>query len=213
MTPAEVYTQIRSQANESTEAFWGDSEIMAHVSNGENLIAQQIGCTEDKTSFSTGDGTREYTLGSTVGTVTRLTWDRYPLKAITLDQLGDVEGMAYGGIDSSGNPDYYYLWGGEIGFSPVPDKAAQVAIYNYAVPAALDSTASASWTIPDKYGQYVTSYALWQMMAKDQQTAAEAQSYHQSWLEGLGTIQKDWLQTKNRGMFPTVNCVDSIFVD
>jgi hypothetical protein len=213
MTPAQVYSQIRSQANEDTAAFWEDSEILRHMSDAENIIAQQVGCTEDKTSFSSADGTREYTLGSTVGTITRLTWDRYPLKAITVDQLDVVEGVARGGVDSTGSPEYYYLWGQSVGFSPVPGSAKTVDMYHYAVPAAIDSTAVTSWTMPDKYGQYVTPYCLWQMFSKDQQTQEEGQAYYRTWLDGLGTIQRDWIQTKNRGRYPTVNIVSDIFVE
>lgn len=213
MTPAQVYSQIRSQANESEAAFWSDSEILRHMSDGQNIIAQTIGCVEDTTSFATGDGTREYSLGATVGTIVRLTWDSMTIDAINKSQLKDVEGEAYGGIDSTGNPEYYYRWGNTIGFSPIPDSDKTCSIDHYAIPTDIDSTAATTWTMPAKYGSYVTSYALWQMFAKDQQMQQEATLYNKQWTDNIATVQRDWNMTKYRGMYPTVNARDNIFVD
>jgi hypothetical protein len=212
-TPAQVFTQIRLQANEDTAAFWSDAEILRHMGDGESLIIQTTGCAEDSSSFVTTGGTREYNLGSTIGTILRLTWDTATIDAIELSQLKDVEGEAYGGVDSTGNPEYYYRWGDKIGFSPIPDSDKTAAIYHYPNSSGIDSTTSATWTMPAKYGQYVTAYALWQMFSKDQQTQEEGAAYYRQWLDNLGTIQHDWNMTKYRGMYPTVNARDPIFVD
>ena len=212
MTPAQVWTQIRQQANETTPAYWSDSEILVHMSNAESIIAQKLGVIQDSTSFTTGDGTREYTLGATVGVIRRLTYDSVKLDNIGLDAIGDYEGEAYGGIDATGTPEYYYRWGDKVGFSPIPDEAKTVAVYHEAVPVMIDSTAATTWTIPAKYGQYVTSYALWQMFTKDQQLNEEAVLYNKQWTDGLAVVEHDSAQTKY-GEPRQVKVIDGIFVD
>lgn len=214
MTPAEVVTQIRLQANETTAAYWSDAEILVHMSNAESIIAQQLGVIQDSTSFLTVAGTREYTLGATVGNIRRLTYDTVRMGAISLDQLADAEGEAYGGVDSTGTPEWYYRWGSAIGFSPIPDTSDKTCtIYHEAVPVMIDSTAATTWTMPARYGQYVTSYALWQMFTKDQQLQEEAVLYQKQWTDGLAVIQHDSAQTKFADRLPQTRVMDDIFVE
>lgn len=212
MTPSEVYTQVRSQANEPTEGFWSDSEVLMHMSNAETQIAQYLGVIEDRTSFMTVSGTREYALGATVGAIKRLEYDTVKCKAISIDQLDDAEGSTYGGTNSTGTPDYYYRWGNTIGLSPIPDADSTVTVYHGAVPAGLDSTAS-SWTMPDRYGQYVTPYVLWQMFTKDQQLQEEAAFYKASWENGLSIIRHDSLSSRYDDRNAQTRVLDGGFIE
>ena len=208
-TPSTIFTQIRNQANEQSSAFWSDEEIYRIMSEAENQVAGALKCTQDSTSFSTADGTREYSLGADVGQISRLTWDSYRLRAIDLNNLDVVEGSAYGGADQSGNPQYYYLWGSSIGLSPVPDSAKTCTIYHNAIPTELEST-STGFTIPSQYSYCVTSYTLWQMFVKDQQLQEEAAFYQKKYLMDLETARSDWM-ARNDDRYQQVTVVDPIW--
>lgn len=213
MTPSELLTYLRAQSAEDSTSFWSDSELYTHMTTGEREIARITGITRDTTSFTTGDGTREYTIANDIGRIRRLTWDSYRCKAIDINQLDDIEGYEYGGSDTTGYPEYYYRWGETtIGFSPVPDSAKTVNIYHDKVPASIDSS-STGWTIPDRYGEYIGDYCLWQMFAKDQQLNDSALMYAQKWQNDIKIIEYDYKKLQNADQHPTVNAVDAIFVD
>lgn len=215
MNPATVYTQIRSQCNETADSsgLWTDAEILRHMTMAETLITQQTPCTQAKTGFACTAGTKEYGLDSTVGPIFRMTYDSVRLQQIDINQLGDIEGEAYGGIDSSGSPEYYYRWDSTVGFSPTPDNTHNVFIWHQAVPATIDSSAATAWTMPDRYGQHVVPYALWQMFMKDDQLQQSALAYKAEWLDGLDTIRHDWAQTMQLDQPTTVKMVDGGFID
>jgi hypothetical protein len=215
MNPATVYTQIRAQCNETADSsgLWSDSEILRHMSVGETIISQTVPCCQDTSSFAAINGTREYNLGSTVGPIFRLTYDSVRLQRIDINDLEDVEGSAYGGIDSSGSPEYYYQYNSTIGMSPIPDGTKTIQMWFQAIPAEIDSSTATAWTIPDRYGSYITSYALWQMFVKDQQLAETAVAYKAEWQDGIDRIRADWNKTAQLDNYSTVRAVDGIFID
>jgi len=207
-TPAIIFSQIRNQANESSAAFWSDAEIYQLMTDGENLVSTELGCTQDSTSFSTGDGTREYTIGSDMGRVHRLTWDTLRLRQIDINQLDELEGNSYGGsTDQTGQPEYYYLYGSLLGFSPVPQSTKNCSIYYNKIPTAI-SVSSTSFTIKQQYAYPITSYCLWMMFVKDQQLQEEASFYQRKYYEDLKTCNHDWYKYQYDDRYPQVNVVD-----
>jgi len=210
-TPSTIFSQTRDQVAEQSAAFWTDTEIYRHMSDAENQIAMEIGCSQDTTSFSTGDGTREYTLDSDIAYVTRCTWDGVRQRQITVNDLSRYEGESYGsGPDTTGSSSYYYLYGNLIGFSPVPDKAATVRMWYNKVPDEITST-STSFTIPAHYGFAVMDYTLWQMFVKDQQLQQEGQFYSSKFYQDIEFIRNDWFTRSWDDQFPQVTIVDPLW--
>jgi hypothetical protein len=207
MVPADVYTTIRRQCDETDTTFWGESETYGLMSVAEGIIAQKIGLIESVQTTTSVTGTRAYT--APAGTIIRATYDEVKLKQIDFNEVDNVEGEAYGGITSQGTPEYYYMWGNQMHLSPIPNAAKAVKSYFYGYPDVV-TTASTTWTIPNEYGHHTVNYALWRMMLKDQEMSAEAAAYERAWNSSIVEIQSDWNSRKFRDRYATVNVFDPI---
>lgn len=199
MTPAEVYAAIREQCAESSDEFWTEDEIYRLMSEGERRISRFSEMCENTSAFTSVTNTKEYTVSSvlsaTIGTIVRVTYDSYPLTLVNINDIDDVEGTAYGGVTIIGQPEYYYRYGGKIGFSPTPDDAKAVSVSFNEIPAAV-TTASTAFTIPEEYADYIPDYALYRMFLKDQELRSVAVEYLRSWNSGLVDIKKELDQKK-----------------
>jgi hypothetical protein len=207
MTPSELYTIIRNQCAEDSTEFWGEDEIYSLISTGEKILAQRLGMVEKNSSFTSTTNTKTYSIASnlcsTVGTITRLTYDSYRLSGMDINGLDDIEGKAYGGVTLYGNPTHYYRYGDELGFSPTPDAAKTISVYFNAVPATI-TTASTAFSIPSEYAEYIADYALYRMFMKDQELRSEAAAYKEQWDENIENINNERLQKKHHDVYPSV---------
>jgi hypothetical protein len=203
MTPAEIYTIIRNQCAETATDFWSEAEVYSLMSTAEKQIAQRIGNIEASTALTTTTGTKTYTVSGVSGVFTRVTYDSYRLKGITVNQMDDVEGQAYGGVTLSGPPVYYYRYGSDIGLSPTPDASHTVSIYYNKTPGTV-TTASSHFTVPEEYCEYIPDYCLYRMMLKDQMLQQEALIYKNQWDENIKIINNHYNQKKYRDALPSV---------
>ena len=207
MTPSEVLTDIRNQINEQSAGFYSDEEIYAYMWNGEKILAETTGCAETTDStLTTVAAQREYTIPSTVATLLRVEYDSYKLKKIDLTQLDQIEGKTYGGITTSGDPVYYYEFGNKIGLSSIPTAAKTLKLWVIAIPTKLTSTSTA-FTIPNRYGDYLTDYCLFRMWAKDQQNDM-ADRFENRWEKNLSTVESKWKDVKFRDNYIQVKDED-----
>jgi hypothetical protein len=196
MTPSELYTIVRNQCGESSTNFWSESEIYSLMGMGERIIAQVIGNIEVNTSITTVTSTKEYDVSSYVsGVLTRVEWDSYRLQGIDINEVDNVEGMAYGGVTQEGYPVYYYYYGNTIGLSPTPDDAKTLEFYYRTDPATV-TTASVAFSIPDEYTQDISDYVLYRMFLKDQELQNEAILYKNQWNENVNRIRLHWNDRK-----------------
>lgn len=191
MTPSEVYTIIRNQCGESATDFWSESEIYSLMAVAERIIARRCGILETNSAFTSVTGTKTYGIASYISSVVskinRVEYDSYRLEGIGLNDIDDIEGMAYGGVTVSGSPEYYYRYGNTIGFSPTPDDAKEVKVYFNAVPDVI-TTASTAFSIPDDYSDMIPDYCLYRMFLKDQELRNEALMYQKQWFDNLSDI-------------------------
>lgn len=213
-TPAEVYAVIRNQCAESGTDFWGESEIYSLMSMGEHILAHRLGVNEASTSFSSVTNTKTYSIASSLsntslGVLTRVTYDSYRLQAVDINEFDNIEGMAYGGVTVTGKPEYYYRYGDTLGFSPTPDESKVIALYHQATPAKI-TTASTAFTVPDEYTDYIADYALYRMFLKDQELQNEAIIHKKQWDENLVIISNNWTKTRNRDRVPTVRIYEPL---
>jgi len=208
MTPSDVYTLIRNQCDESETTFWGEDEIYQYMSMGESIIAKKLGLIEKSHTTTTSIGVRGG-YSAPAGVITRATWDEVSLKCVNHNDIGKIEGEAYGGVTTTGNPRYYYVYGEEINLSPIPASAKTLKTMYRGYPDAV-TTASTGWSIPEDYGQHIADFALWRMFLKDQEMKETAIAFKNEWNEGLKDIERDWQQRRDRNMFPVVNEYDPI---
>lgn len=208
MTPTEVYTVVRNQCAESATDFWGEAEVYTLMSMGEKLIAQRIGLLEKTTSFSSVTGTKVYNIASalsttSLGVLTRVTYDSYRLQGVDVNEFDAIEGNAYSGVSVVGQPEYYYRYGDTLGFSPTPDASKTITLYHKANPVAV-TTASSGFSIPEEYSEYIIDYTLYRMFMKDQELQNEAIVYKKQWDENIITITNNFSNVKNRDRVNTV---------
>lgn len=208
MTPSEVYTLIRNQCDETETTFWGEAEVYQYMSMGETVIAKKIGLLEKSHTTTTSIGVRAG-YSAPAGVITRVTWDEVALTCVNQNDLGKIEGEAYGGVTTTGNPRYYFVYGNEINLSPIPASAKTLKTFYRGYPVSV-TTASTAWSIPDDYGHHIADFALWRMFLKDQEMKEIAVAYKNEWNEGLDDIRRDWQQRIGRNAYAVVNEFDPI---
>jgi len=212
MTPPKVLTLVRNRAAETSAGFWSDLEIYDYMWLGEIILAQRTGCTESSGTFNTVARTREYDLtdiGSDVMTISRVTWDTYPLEKTDLDGVDILEGVSYGSVGQFGQPTAYYQYAKKIGFSPIPNTVKECKAYYRAKPAELTAS-STSFTVPDEYGNYIAEYCLYMMFMKDQELKTEASNYYNQWETNVQLAVADWQKRKNKFKNKVVKDADVI---
>src|SRR5574343_636655 len=118
LTPTQVYNQIRAQSGESSSSFLTPAMLYSFMWQAEIELANFVGCALNKdVSLTTVAAQREYTIPSGTLQILRLLYDVVKMKKIDLTELDMIEGTAYGGVLTSGRPQYYYEFGTVIGLS------------------------------------------------------------------------------------------------
>lgn len=208
-TPPARLTVVRSKIYETTPGYYTDPEIYSYMWEAEKILAGRVGCCEaTDSSTTTVAATKEYTRPTGVETIIRLTWDYVKLKKIDMTELDSAEGTAYGGVTTSGSPEYYYEFGTIVGLSPTPSAAKTLKYYYQKTPAEL-SASSTTFTIPDKYAHYLDDYCLYRMWLKDQDFNM-AKSYLEIWENNLNVAETDWMKQAMKDRYVTVKDVDQM---
>lgn len=212
MTPSELYTHIRGQCAENSTDFWSSAEVYRLMSAAERQIVSLCGTNEVTTTFSTAIGTKEYIRPAGVEIIERVLYDSCPISKISIKQLSDIEGEAYGGVVMSGPAEFYYEYANKIGFSPTPDLVKTVTLYYQGTPAELTSS-STSFSIPQWYVYYLVDYCLYYMFLKDQASANLAMVYKNNWLENLKIIEYETNKLKSKNYTNSPIVTQDIFVE
>ena len=186
--PTAMLAHIRQEAGETETDFWTDAEILHYMSDAQRKIALIVPCGMDSTSQTTVISQREYTIPSTVGIISRVTYDSDKIKAIDLNQLDSLESLRDG--TTQGRSEYYYTLGTTIGLSPVPDATVSLGIIFQK--ATTDVTSGSTWAIPEWTTDIISDYALYRMFSKDQELSTEALAHKGEWLEGLQGLEHEW---------------------
>lgn len=204
MTPADLITTVRDQVYESSASFWTDAELYRYATQAEQEIADLVECSEatDATT-STVSGTQEYAKPTDCEYIKRVTWDGMPLKRIDFRDKDTVSNVGYGTTtDTSGQPEYYYEWGANVGVFPVPTTAKTLKFWYVSKPAAL-SAASTAFTVPNLFHSALVDYVLYRMYAKDQDD--QRSGFHKTlWDEGIFKAKVKWGKRQRSNRIQTV---------
>ena len=195
MIPSEMLTQVRSQLFETEDGFYSDSYLYNLMNQAEVQLAKVAEITSGVSGIPTVIGQREYAIPSGAIYVNRVAWDNCPLIKIDRNDVDLKEGTAYGKVDASGSPMYYYEEPAAIGLSPVPDAVKTLTVEYDFLPIAV-SDDSDSFTIPDKYVYYIQNYVLYMAFLKDDD--ARYRVFLDLWLKNLSDIREDVRKTKTR---------------
>jgi len=207
MTPAQIKASIRAQAYETSAAFWSDEEIYAYMWQAECEVAALVECTETTDSTTTTvSGTVEYAKPTDCLIIKRLTWDSVKLKKITLSDLDAMDGTGYGGTVSTGNPEFYYEHGANVGLYPTPTSAKTLKFWHIKQPTEL-TAASTTFTVPQLFQHYIPDYCLYRMYLKDQDDRAN--THLKLWDENIGKAISKWKHSQHRDQYSVVRCEEN----
>lgn len=168
MNRGEMRTEVRYLLNESTAAFWTDTEIDNWLDQGQRDIAVKALCIESTGSITTAAGTREYSY--TGLKCAACEYNNKTLVAIPIKQIGHrtINGVT---------PQYWYEYNGKIGVDPLPD-----AVYSIKTYLAVDSTDFANdaavSTLPVIFQSSILLYAFYKGLMKERKFAQAAQIYN-----------------------------------
>lgn len=208
LTPVQIAAQIRAQSGETSTSFLTDDILYSFLWQAEIEFSNFVGCSLNKdTSVTTVAGIRESTIPANTQRILRLEYDSVKLKKIDLTELDMLEGTAYGGVTTSGQPQYYYEFDGKVGLSPIPDDAKTLSFYRVKEPVSLD-TSSTSFTIPDEYSLYLIDRCLHRFYAMDKDL--QMAKYHLDLWEANKRKQKnEWFKKRMIDRFLSVKNEDN----
>lgn len=207
LTPTQIYNQVRAQAGESSDSFLTEAVLYSFIWQAEIELANFVGCSLDKdTSITTVASTRESTIPTGTLQILRVLYDSVKLKKIDLTELDMVEGTAYGGVTTSGQPQYYYEFGTAIGLSPIPSEAKTLTIYRVKEPAELDAS-STIFTIPADYSHYLADKCLYLFYAMDKELQ-QAEYHLKLWERNKIQAKNEWFKKKMMDRYLSVKDED-----
>lgn len=199
MDLVDVLDMARQQYNAVGDTFYADSELLRYAYAGCQELAREALVIENIETISGGSvaSQQAYNYPTRVISIKRITYDGKPLKpvnfrddyALSLDNSATV---------STGTPQFYYLWDGQINLRPIPDTSALVIkVYAFKEPAELATTA-AVLEIPTMFHTNLVDYILSRMYMKDCNPQM-GKMFYEVWRSQGVEAAKKWQRKRVRG--------------
>ena len=215
MTPAEMVTNIRFQANEPDPALVSDVELYAYIWQALYRIARKTGClqTED-TSLTSVASTASYTVPESIMVITQLEWGKQRLRKITTQEFNTQSQPGIGGTLSTGTPTWYKQVGKLVYLYPTPTTAETITIYGSFRPTEV-TTSNAATDIfttdgfPEEFQMYAIDYVLYRYYLKDESTKADV--FLGLWNEHLIDAKQEWAERNQDDEYNTVTIFEDYY--
>jgi len=207
-TPQQLYDSIRAQAIDTDSDFTTNTELRTYLLQAGQTIYSRIGIGEDKdTSITTVASTEEYTLvasdsSETVRVVTEVLFNKVRLTRIDRRELAGIKGLSYGGVNSTGNPSYYWIYDNKIGLYQVPSTAQTLEVrYNSSFTSdILTGTNDSSTTILSQFTEEMqwamVHLALSRIYLKDQDNRHQVEEA--AWERALTRAETEWFKRNHK---------------
>ena len=206
MTGTELEALARQKYNAVSDTFFSSAEILDYLNEASQTMAAECLLIETyNTSTTTVASTQSYAFPTRVTGVKRVTYNGGKLRPINMRE-DDMLTLNNQATTSSGTPQYYWIWSDTIYLRPIPDGAQTLAIWGYKSPA--DLTAGGTSEIPTRFQRDLTTYALIQMCAKDQNYSG-ASYYKEQWEMALSKAKRWASKRKVHDAFPVVQDEES----
>lgn len=180
---SDLKLRVRDLLNESTAAFYSDTEIGVWLNDGQYDIASKGLCLESIQSLSIVSAR---TVAITIVPVKTLYVEYVPNSGTPIG-LVEITPLMIGHVDISGAaPQYWFQFGGYIGIEPKPATTYSLNAYTAILPQATLSNDTDEPTIQSKFIPLMVQYAYIQGLLKDRRFAQAGLSYR----EYISTLQR-----------------------
>lgn len=175
-TAQSIINDARAYLNESTAAFWDDTDLLQWLNDGMVDIVTTTHCLQTTESVTLIASTIEYSLTSTYTTVKAVQYIDSNSKVWALKR-GSPEHVGSDAISRQDLtiPSYWYEWAGKIGIYPALSSVTTETVTVYLITRPTAITISSDVTTPAIYDKALTLYIVAQALWRDRQTARSGQ--------------------------------------
>lgn len=167
MTPAQVEEHARRRYNAYGSAFWTQDELYKLIYDAEMQLATEARVIEGiDTSITTVIGTRYYSAPTGCIAIKRIEYNGTKLKPIN-QREDDALTLNNSGTNSTGTPQYYWVWNDTVYLRPIPDDAKALTLYQYKEPTLL-TTSATTLSTPTRCHIHLVDYVVAHMVMKDE---------------------------------------------
>jgi len=196
-TAQSIVDDARAYLNESSAAFWDDTDLLQWLNDGQIDIVANTHCLQSTESVDLIASTIEYSITSTYTTVKAVQY---------VDSDSKVWALKRGSPDHVGSdaisrlkltkPTYWYEWAGKIGVYPALTSVTTETVTLYIVTRPTAITLTDSVTVPALYDKALTLYVVAQALYRDKQTARAGQ-YEAKYMAELARARSDLNEIQN----------------
>ena len=197
MNVQSAFSSIRFQLNETTAAFWTDTEIYGYMSEGELELSYRTGGIKAATTHTTVTDTSVYALPADVLRINRVTYDGKKLKKVDDTDIDWLDGTTYGSTVAAGSPEVYREFNDEITLYETPDDAKPLIFEIIKSPTVIGTASTQFTLVNDAIHKNVIPYTLWKAYTKANELN-QADRYKAEFEEGAARAistqrdQEDW---------------------
>lgn len=193
MTPTEITDQARQITNKVGSTFVSDTELIGYLNNALQEASQRSRAYETIDVVTSVVSQATYVLTTSIDEIKQVLYDGLKVRSVTFREAG---ASTYFSPSTSaiGTPESYYVWGGNMVFTPMPgDAGKNITIYSYS----LHPTVTQASTIlfPPNYHHFMVDYVVFRILQKEQNP--NSTNYFQLWQENLKVMRSDGFE-KNR---------------
>lgn len=174
LTLTDALAKVRSLLDETSAAFWSDTELTRWINEGQNDVARRAECNRTSDTVAVTAGTQDYTAPTELVRIHRVEWQPtgqtqiYPLLYRDYYSADSVWGSMQAQTD--GTPVIYTTWGYppalNIKLFPTPTVNGNIEVFYYSLPTALASGAD-EMDLPSGWEELAVEYAVAMAKRKD----------------------------------------------
>ena len=207
MTPAELETFVRQRYNAVGDSFYPQAEIYNLFWQAQMELALETYCIDGTYTTTSVASQRAYDYPTNAISIKRVEYngDRlYPNDFIDDDYLtGNNPGDT-----STGTPENYQVWQGQLYLRPIPSTSAlTIKVFSYDMPQ--QPISSSTLDVPSQYHLFLADFALYSMFAKDKDLQM-ARHHLEVWQQNKAMVLRAEQSLKQGDQFSVVKDIADI---
>ena len=170
-TVGDVYNQVKRVFGDESGVQLTNADIARWINEAQVDIAKQNQILQTTATLPVTSGTATYSLTSItprIDTLASLLLDGRRVGNIPISQAEESISLADPEGTETGAPQFWYAWGGDITFWPVPNRNYTMTIRYNAQPTAVSTTSTDVLAVPDECFTDVCNYVLMRAYEMDE---------------------------------------------
>ena len=170
-TVGDVYNQVKRVFGDESGVQLTNDDIARWINEAQVDLAKQNQILQTTATLPVTGGTATYSLTSItprIDTLASLLLDGRRVGNIPISQAEESISLADPEGTETGAPQFWYAWGGDITFWPVPNKNYIMTIRYNAQPTAVSTTAGDVLSVPDECFTDICNYVLMRAYEMDE---------------------------------------------